>query len=195
MINKLLVASSNAHKIEEIKDILNRNNLNIEILSYKDFDDSSEPIEDGLNFEENALIKANFYYEKYHLPTLADDSGITIDYFNNLPGIHSSRFLHSNDYVSKNNRILELMKNVKNRKASFIAVVAYIDEEGNQHIFKGINNGLISTEQKGDKGFGYDPIFLIEEFNKTEAELGEEYKNEFSHRAKAMKQWIGYVKK
>jgi len=195
MINKLFIASSNKHKIEEFKDIFKRNGLNIEIVSPIDFNDQSEPIEDGLSFEDNALIKAEYYFNKYHIATLADDSGITIKYFNDLPGIHSSRFLKSNDYVEKNNKVLDLMKNVKDRKAAFIAVIAYIDEQGNINLFKGVNEGEIALKQAGDKGFGYDPIFLIPEYNQTEAELGEEYKNKYSHRAKAIDKWIEYVKK
>lgn len=193
-MNKLFIASNNAHKISEIKQILLDNGFNIDIYCPNDFDCKEEPIEDGLSFEENAYIKAKHYFDLYKMPTLADDSGITIEYFNNLPGIHSARFLHCDNYVEKNEKILDLMKDIKNRNAKFIDVICYIDELGNASYARGENPGLIAYEQKGDKGFGYDPIFVIKEFNKTEAELGEEYKNKFSHRAKALEKWVQYVK-
>ena len=193
-MEKLFIASNNAHKISEIKDILTRNGFNVDVFCPKDFNDHDEPIEDGLTFEENAYIKAKYYFDKYHMPTLADDSGVTIKYLNDLPGIHSARFLHCDDYKIKNEKILDLMKGIKNREAYFIDVICYIDESGKESYSRGENKGLIAYEQKGDKGFGYDPIFIIEEFNKTEAELGEEYKNKYSHRAKALKEWIKNVK-
>lgn len=193
-MDKLFIASNNAHKINEIKQILIDNGLIIDVFCPKDFDCKDEPIEDGLSFEENAYIKAKYYFDLYKMPTLADDSGITIEYFNDLPGIHSSRFLHCDDYVEKNEKILDLMKNVKNRNAKFIDVICFIDENQNVSYSRGENAGLIAFEQKGDKGFGYDPIFIIPEFNKTEAELGEEYKNKYSHRAKALQKWVNYVK-
>ena len=193
-MEKLFIASNNAHKISEIKDILNRNGFNTEVFCPKDFNDKDEPIEDGLTFEENAYIKAKYYFDKYHMPTLADDSGVTIEYLNDLPGIHSARFLHVNDYKIKNEKILDLLRGVSNRNAKFIDVICFINDLGEISYSRGENNGLISYEQKGDKGFGYDPIFIIPEFNKTEAELGEEYKNKYSHRAKALKKWVENVK-
>ena len=193
-MNKLFIASSNAHKINEISDILKENGLNVEIVCPKDFEFAGEPDENGQSFKENSEIKARFYYDKFKLPTLADDSGICIDYFNGMPGIYSARFYGDMDYKLKNEIVLKMMKNTKERGAQFVANICYIDENGLVHHFEGINPGFIAYEQKGSDGFGYDPIFVIEEFNKTEAELGEKYKNEFSHRAIALKKWIEYVK-
>lgn len=194
MIDTLFIATNNKNKLKEFKDILAINNLDIQILSPLDFDDKSEPNEDGFSYEENAYIKANYYFKKYHYPTLADDSGIDIDYFNKLPNIHSSRFLHIKDYKLKNELIIDLMNHISNRKAMFIDVLCFIDSKGNITYSRGENQGLIAYKQAGDKGFGYDPIFIIEEYNKTEAELGDEYKNNYSHRANAMKKWVKYVK-
>lgn len=190
----LFIGSSNKHKIDEIKDILHKNSIYVDIKCPKDFNDESDPIEDGLTFSDNAKIKANFYYHKYHLATIGEDSGICIDYFNGLPGIHSKRFLSDLNDHDKNEYILKMMKDINNRKARFITSLCYIDENGSYQIFEGINEGEISFCQKGDKGFGYDPIFLIPEYNKTEAELGEEYKNVYSHRAKAFKEFVEYIK-
>lgn len=193
MIKKLFVASNNPDKLKEIKDIFLKNDLNIEILCPNDFNDDSDVDEDGFSFKENALLKANFYFNKYHYPTIADDSGIEIDYLNNLPSIHSKRFLNTEDYILKNNIILDIMKDIKNRKATFYNCIAYIDENI-EKTFVGTNVGEISHIQKGNEGFGYDPIFLIPDLNKTEAELGSTYKNIYSHRAKALKLFIDYVK-
>lgn len=194
-MDKLFIASNNSHKIGEIKDILLRNGVEIEIICPKYLNDTSEPEENGSSFKENAYIKAKYYFDKYHLPTIADDSGICIDAFNGGPGIHSARFLSEYDYVTKNNIILERMKDATNRKATFHDVICFINEIGEVNYYEGINEGEISYEQRGTEGFGYDPIFLIPEYNKTEAELGQSFKNEHSHRAKALKKWVIDAKK
>lgn len=194
-MDKLFIASNNKDKIAEIKEILSQNNIEIELVTPSSFDDHDEPIEDGKSFEENAYIKAKYYHDKYHLPTIADDSGISIDFFDGKPGIHSARFLQPLNYVEKNDFILYLMRNTNNRKASFIADLCYIDENDKASHYLGINEGEIARHQAGNEGFGYDPIFLIPKYNKTEAELGNDYKNANSHRAKALKKWIEDVKK
>ena len=190
----IFLGSNNKHKLDEIKDIFKRNNFDVEIKTPNDFNDVSEPIEDGLSFEDNAYIKAKYYFDKYGIPCIGEDSGICIEYFNNLPGIHSKRFLKPLNDFDKNEYILKLMSNVKNRNATFNAIICYIDANGVKHFFKGINKGEISFEQKGSEGFGYDPIFMIPEYNKTEAELGQEFKNINSHRAKAFNSLIEYLK-
>jgi len=191
---ELFIATSNKHKIQEIEGIFKKNSIDLKITCPSDFGDLSEPIEDGFSFEENAIIKAKYFYDKYHIPCIAEDSGITIDYLNNLPGIHSKRFLNQlNDY-DKNEYILSMMKNIKNRKATFHNVVCFIDSKDSIHTFEGLNEGEISLIQKGFEGFGYDPIFLIPSMGKTEAELGNDYKNQNSHRAKAFGKLIEYLK-
>lgn len=193
-MKSIFIGTGNQNKIEEIREIFKKNDIEVDIKSPKDFNDDFDPIEDGFSFEENAIIKAKYYYEKYHCACLAEDSGITIEYLNNLPGIHSKRMLNQLNDSEKNEYILQIMKNVKNRKAQFHDVVCYIDENGNIHTFEGINYGEISLMQKGEHGFGYDPIFLIPKYNMTEAELGDDYKNENSHRAIAFKKFIEYIK-
>lgn len=193
-MKKLFIGSQNKHKIDEINAILKNNDLNIELFSPFSFNDDSDPIENGLSFEENATIKAKFYFDKYHLPTIGEDSGICIDYLKGLPGIYSKRFFDDLNNYDKNEKIIELLKNADNRNAHFVTCICYIDEKGDTHIFNGINNGTIAFKQAGHEGFGYDPIFVIPEFNKTEAELGNDYKNENSHRARAFKEFINYLK-
>ena len=190
MKKKLFIASGNRHKLEEIDDILSRNGVEVEILTPKDFDFNEEPIEDGNSFEENAYIKARFYHDRVNMPVIADDSGICIDYLKGGPGIHSARYLPDMDYPEKCEYIVNMMKGVTKRGAQFVDVLCFIDINNEVNYYKGVNEGEIALEAKGDKGFGYDPIFLIPQYNLTEAELGEEYKNEYSHRAKALKKWI-----
>lgn len=193
-MNKLFIASNNEHKINEIKDILKRNKVEYEIFCPKDFNDHDEPEENGKTFQENAYIKAKYYFDKYKMTTLADDSGICIDFFDGGPGIHSARFLSSLNYSDKNDFIIYLMRDTNNRKATFVDCLCMINENGDVSYYEGKNEGSIAYEQKGSDGFGYDPIFVIPKYNKTEAELGQKYKNEHSHRAKALKMWIEDVK-
>ena len=189
-MNKLFIASNNKDKIREIEDILERNDVHLELVTPKDMDHHEEPVEDGSTFEENAYIKARYYHDLFGMPTIADDSGICIDYFGGKPGIHSARFLPEMTYPEKNAYIIEVMKDVTERGAQFVDCLCFIDKDNEVHYYKGINEGQIAYEAAGDKGFGYDPIFLIPSYNKTEAELGDDYKNEYSHRAKALKKWI-----
>ena len=192
---KLLIATNNSHKLDEFRAIFNDLNFNVDIVSPKDFGNTVEPLEDGLTFEENAYIKAKYYYDLYKLPTIADDSGINIKYFNNYPGVHSSRFLHSDSYKERNDKILKLMKNVKNRECIFNCCLCYIDINGNVKYFMGTLNGEISHVAKGEFGFGYDPIFFLKDYNKTNAELDKYGKNKISHRFKVLKEFVNEVNK
>lgn len=192
---KLLIATNNDHKLLEFKAIFDDLNFDVDIVSPKDLGDSAEPLEDGLTFEENAYIKAKYYYDLYKLPTIADDSGICIKYFNDYPGVHSSRFLHDDSYAVRNNKILDLMKNVKNRECIFNCCLCYIDESGNVKYFKGTLEGEISKVAKGEFGFGYDPIFFLKEYNKTNAELDAYGKNKISHRFKVLKEFVNEINK
>ena len=189
-MKRLFIVTGNRHKLEEINDILLRNGVEVELLTPKDFDFKEEPIEDGTTFEENAYKKARFYHERVNMPVIADDSGICIDYLDGGPGIHSARYLPKMDYPEKCQYIVDMMKGVSERGAQFVDVLCFIDINNEVNYYKGVNEGEIALEAKGDKGFGYDPIFLIPKYNLTEAELGEDYKNEYSHRAKALKKWI-----
>lgn len=191
-MDKIFIASSNPHKIEEIRNILAKNGLKIEVVCPKDFNDDTDVKEDGQTFLENALIKAKYYFEKYHIPTLADDSGISIDYFNGLPGIHSARFLGKYDVETKNNIILEMMEGIKNRKAHYTCCLVFMDDSGYKH-YEGIFEGEISTYQNGSYGFGYDPIFYLPEYKKNCAEV-EGLKDSKGHRFQALSKWINDIK-
>ena len=194
MIEKLFVATGNAHKIKEINEILLDNGLNVKLICPKDIGDTNEPVEDGKTFKDNASIKANYWHNKTNLPTIADDSGICIEYLNNFPGIYSARFMKNHSYTEKNELIIKTLDAADNRKATFHCALSYINENGKESLFEGILNGKIADKIRGTNGFGYDPIFYIEELGKTTAELSELEKNRISHRSLAFKQWIEYVK-
>ncbi len=183
---ELLIASKNSGKIKEIKDILK--NTNIKILSLNDFYDLPEIKEDGQSFQENALKKAEFISKLTGKICLADDSGLAIEYLGGKPGILSARWGKSDK--ERIQKVLNLLKGVpkKRRKAKFICALALFFPEGKSYIIEGECMGIIATSPRGSNGFGYDPIFIVPEYNRTFAELGEEIKNKISHRAKALKQ-------
>lgn len=192
-MEKLFVATSNAHKLEEIREILKLYGIERELVCPASFDDHDELVEDGKSFKDNALIKARYWFNKYHLPTIADDSGLTIHFFNEFPGIYSARFMQNYSYFEKNSWILKGMKNESDREAKFHCVIAYINEN-TEECFEGILQGEIADSIKGEHGFGYDPIFFLPELNKTTSELSPEEKNRLSHRSLALRKWAEYVK-
>ena len=192
-MEKIFVATSNAHKLEEIREILKLYGIERELVCPASFDDHDEPVEDGKSFKDNALIKARYWFNKYHLPTIADDSGLTIHFFNEFPGIYSARFMQNYSYFEKNSWILKGMKNESDREAKFHCVIAYINEN-TEECFEGILQGEIADSIKGEHGFGYDPIFFLPELNKTTSELSPEEKNRLSHRSLALRKWAEYVK-
>ena len=185
---KIVLASSNEHKVKEINAIVS--NLNIEfILPPEGFD----PIEDGKTFEANSLIKAKAAWELGKTWTLADDSGLCIDALNGAPGIHSARYADTPQ--ARIDRVLSEMLGQENRSARFKCYMTLLNPEGEiAFSYTGICEGSIIEGQRGVNGFGYDPIFLVEGTDRTMAELSEEEKNEISHRGRALKEVIKYLK-
>lgn len=182
-MDKLLIATNNKGKLEELKNMLPE----YEILSLKDVNCNIEVIEDGKTFEENAKKKAKEIYDVTNIPCIADDSGLCIDFFDGWPGVFTDRFLEENvSKDEKNNYILEKMKNLKNdqRKAKVKCVIAYYNGS-NFIIGKGCIEGKISLEKRGNNGFGFDEIFELSN-GKTYAELSKEEKNNISHRRLAI---------
>ncbi len=182
-MKKILIASNNEGKIEEIKEILK----NYELVSLKDIKCKIEVEEDQETFEENAKKKAMEIAKITNMPCIADDSGLCIEAFNGWPGVYTARFLGENaTQEEKNTAILEKMKNLddEERKAKFVCTVAFY-ENGKFIIGKGELEGKIVKKSKGENGFGYDPIFELKS-GKTYAELTSKEKNEISHRKKAL---------
>ena len=187
---KIVLATHNDNKLREIRKIFE--DTNIEFISLKEMNFNEEIEENGESFEENAYIKAKYIYDKYHMATLADDSGLEIEVLNGFPGIHSARYANGN-YKEAMNNILDKLKDENNRCANFNCTICFIDEDGIKHIFVGKCFGNISKCIKGDDGFGYDPIFELN--GKSFAEIGLEEKNKISHRGLAFKKFYDYIKK
>ena len=186
----IMIATSNKGKVREYKSLL-------EPLGYAVHDLSElDPIEideNGSTFQENALIKAKSIKDKCNMTVIADDSGLEIDALNKEPGIHSARYLEGHDYDYKNKVLLERMKDKTDRTARFVCAIALCDETGD-HLFTGVMEGKINDQAVGDNGFGYDPIFLVEQFGKTSAQLTMEQKNSVSHRGIATRELLDYLK-
>lgn len=187
-MDKIVFATTNEGKVKEIKEILA--GFPIEVVSMKEMNITADIEENGVTFEENSLIKARKVSKLTGLPAMADDSGLEVDYLNGEPGIYSARYLgRDTDYNYKNNYIIEKLKNVKDeeRSAKFVCVISLVLPDGREFVKKGVMEGRIGYEIKGENGFGYDPIFYLPEYGKTSAEISNEEKNKISHRGKALR--------
>lgn len=184
---KLIVATTNHNKLDEIRKIL-LGEMKIETFSLGDFDDVPDVIEDCDTFEGNALKKARAIYEKYKIPTVADDSGLVIDALDGAPGVMSARYAGDNATAEElTAKILSEMEPVLDpfRAARFVCSIAYV-EEGEEHVFEGVVDGRILNVPRGYNGFGYDPIFYYGPYRKTFAEMTQREKNSVSHRGRAL---------
>ena len=188
---KIVFATNNKHKLEEIKDILGKD---FEIVSLAEIGCHEDIPETGLTLEENARQKSTYIVEHYNHDCFADDTGLEVDSLNGEPGVHSARYAEGTDHDSEANmrKLLSKMANVKDRTARFRTVISLIIN-GVEHQFEGRVEGCIATEKHGTEGFGYDPIFIPEGYDKSFAELGEEVKNQISHRARAVKKLAEYL--
>ncbi|MDD5101455.1 MAG: XTP/dITP diphosphatase [Endomicrobiaceae bacterium] len=195
-IDEIILATGNKHKVLEIKDILK--DLSIKIKPMTEFDNYPEVVEDGNTLEENAIKKAVEVAKFFNKWAIADDTGLEVDYLNGAPGVYSSRYAGEDcSYDDNNQKLLKALIDVplEKRKAKFRCVIALSDPKGNIFVLSdGEINGLISQDLSGTKGFGYDPIFFVKEYNKTFAELGDGIKNEISHRALALKDFKNKLK-
>lgn len=193
-MKKLIVATSNLHKVAEYEAILKP--LGYQVLSLKDvYTQIPEIEENGDTFEQNALIKANLIAEDLGQLVLADDSGFSINALDGMPGVLSARFMgETTSYDVKNQHILELMKDKLDRTAHFIAVIAIAAPNMKSIVFKGDVVGEVAKVPSGMSGFGYDPIFYIPELKQTYADLTNEHKNELSHRRLALNKALDYLK-
>lgn len=187
-MKRIIFATTNEGKMKEIRLIMEDSGY--EIVSLKEAGISADIIENGTTFEENALIKAETIAKLTGELALADDSGLEVDYLDKAPGIYSARFLgEDTGYDVKNQYILDKLKDVpqSGRSARFVCAIALADGKGNTWTKRATIEGYIGYEARGENGFGYDPIFMVPEYNKTTAELSIDEKNKISHRAKALK--------
>lgn len=187
---KLVVATHNAHKVEELNSILGGMVSGLELLGY----DGPEPVEDGSSFLENALIKARAAYAHTGITSMADDSGIAVEILGGAPGIFSARWAGGRDNVQNRQLLLAQLSDVpeQNRAASFVCTIALVGPEG-EISFTGIWPGSVAFEEQGEHGFGYDPVFIPEGFEVTAAQLEPEVKNSMSHRSLALEQLASYL--
>ena len=190
---KIVFATNNQHKLSEIRDILGDS---FEILSLKDIGCEVDIPETGKTLNENALQKAQYVYDHYHIDCFADDTGLEVDALDGAPGVYSARYASMANHTSSTSspashdseanmaRLLQELAENNNRKARFRTVIALI-LQGEVHQFEGIVTGVITREKSGAEGFGYDPIFQPDGYDQTFAELGMNIKNQISHRARA----------
>jgi XTP/dITP diphosphohydrolase len=183
---KLVIATRNEHKLEEIQAIFNFQCL--EVLSAFDFPAIPDVIEDGDTFEANAIKKAVEIAKATGCWALADDSGLEVVALGNAPGVYSARYAGEQcNYADNNEKLLRELADKPDRSARFCTAIALADPEGNVQTVEGVCPGMIIEELRGNNGFGYDPLFIPEGYSKTFAELDSEVKNRISHRARALR--------
>ncbi|NAS30337.1 non-canonical purine NTP diphosphatase [Flavobacteriaceae bacterium R38] len=189
---KLVFATHNRNKLIEVKALLPNH---LEILGLDDIGCTEDIPETADTIEGNAILKANHIKEHYGYDCFADDTGLEVDALNGAPGIYSARYAGAEKNAEHNmNKLLHELEDINDRKARFKTVIALNLQNDEKVLFQGIVNGEITKEKKGEKGFGYDPIFKPDGYHETFAELPLSVKNEISHRAKAMRQLIDYLK-
>lgn len=187
---QLVFASNNKNKIKEIQLLVPNS---IQILSLEDIGCLDEIPETANTIEGNAILKANYVTEKFGYNCFADDSGLEIDALNGAPGVYSARYAGEPKDDNKNiEKVLENLSDKNNRKANFKTVIC-LNLDGEQHLFTGIINGKISNEKIGTNGFGYDPVFVADGYEKTFAELSMEEKSSISHRGIAVRQLVAFL--
>ncbi len=195
-MTRIIFATGNAHKMEEIREILR--NLPCELLSMKEAGIECDIVEDGKTFAENAMIKAKAVCEASGCVTLADDSGLCVDYLDGAPGIYSARWMgEETSYHVKNNELIRLLEGVpdEKRSARFVCAIACAFPDGRAFTAEAPYEGRIGYEEKGENGFGYDPVFYVPEKGRYSAELSPEEKNEISHRGKALRNMYDILKR
>lgn len=190
MIPEIVFATNNNYKTKEISAILEGQ---YNVLNLTDIGCTTDIPETGATFAENAGLKSQYVWENYSLDCFADDSGLEIEALNNEPGIYSARYSGNRNDQENLELVLEKLKGVQNRKANFRTVVSLV-LDGKQHLFEGVIYGTIREAASGDQGFGYDPIFEPQGYDRTFAEMSMTEKNEISHRALAMQKLIAFLK-
>lgn len=189
-MKEMVFATNNPHKLDEIRKI---GEGRLRILSLADIDCHEEIEETGNTLEENALIKARFIKEKYGYDCFADDTGLEVDALKGAPGVYSARYAGEGcSFTDNMDKLLTALQGIENRTAQFRTVIALV-LNGKEYLFDGVIKGKIIEKKRGSTGFGYDPIFMPDGYDKTFAELGNEVKNTISHRALAMEKLVDFL--
>jgi len=188
----LVFATNNKYKLTEVNKMLSSE---IEIVSLAEIGCTADIPETADTLQGNALLKAEFVWINFQKDCFADDTGLEVKALNGAPGVYTARFAGKTQNIEANvDKLLKVMEGVEDRSARFRTVIALI-QNGEIHYFEGIVNGSITTERRGNKGFGYDPVFIPEGYTQSFAELGEDLKNKISHRAKAINLLTDYLMK
>ena len=191
MKRKLVFATNNAHKLEEVVAILGDQ---VELLSLNDIGCQADIPETAETLEGNALLKSSYIYKNYHLDCFADDTGLEVETLNGAPGVYSARYAGGEGHDAQANmlKLLHELDGKENRKAQFRTAISLI-LDGKEYFFEGVIKGEIIKEKRGDSGFGYDPVFMPEGYDRTFAELGNDIKNQISHRALAVQKLCEFL--
>ena len=191
MKRKLVFATYNAHKLEEVAAILGDQ---VELLSLNDIGCQTDIPETAETLEGNALLKSSYIYKNYHLDCFADDTGLEVEALNGAPGVYSARYAGGEGHDAQANmlKLLHELDGKENRKAQFRTAISLI-LDGKEYLFEGVIKGEIIKEKRGDSGFGYDPVFMPEGYDRTFAELGNDIKNQISHRALAVQKLCEFL--
>jgi XTP/dITP diphosphohydrolase len=187
---KLIFATNNKHKLEEVKKLLSKQ---FQLITLAEAGINDDIPETGTILEENASIKSHFVFERTGLNCFADDTGLEVEALNGSPGVYSARYAGEKcSFADSVNKLLSKMKEKDNRKARFRTVISLI-LNGKEYFFEGIVDGEITRDARGGEGFGYDPVFMPEGFEMTFAEMSLEKKNKISHRARAMEKLVEFL--
>ena len=191
MKRKLVFATNNAHKLEEVAAILGDQ---VELLSLNDIGCQADIPETAETLEGNALLESSYIYKNYHLDCFADDTGLEVEALNGAPGVYSARYAGGEGHDAQANmlKLLHELDGMENRKAQFRTAISLI-LDGKEYLFEGVIKGEIIKEKRGDSGFGYDPVFMPEGYDRTFAELGNDIKNQISHRALAVQKLCEFL--
>ena len=191
MKRKLVFATNNAHKLEEVAAILGDQ---VELLSLNDIGCQTDIPETAETLEGNSLLKSSYIYKNYHLDCFADDTGLEVEALNGAPGVYSARYAGGEGHDAQANmlKLLHELDGKENRKAQFRTAISLI-LDGKEYLFEGVIKGEIIKEKRGDSGFGYDPVFMPEGYDRTFAELGNDIKNQISHRALAIQKLCEFL--
>lgn len=188
---KIIFASNNENKRAEIQQALGDA---FQLVSLREMNFYEEIPETTPTLEGNALQKANYVFDRFKLPVFADDSGLEIEALNGEPGVDTAHYSGTRDAVANNVKVLRLLENVDLRNAKFRTVIAFVTSAG-EWTFEGEVKGTITTEMRGENGFGYDPVFIPEGENRTFGEMSLEEKGKMSHRIRALKKFVDFLKK
>lgn len=197
MTTRIVLATNNAKKLNELRRVVHAAGIDVEVAGLADFPAYPDPAETGRTFEENALIKARTAAERTGVPAVADDSGIEVDELNDMPGVRSARWAGpACDDEANLQLLLDQLDGVpaERRGARFVCALAWVTPQGEERLWRGVMPGRVAERRAGERGFGYDPIFVAHGHDVTTAELTHDEKDAISHRGQAVRSFVSWLK-